>query len=103
MSKQLYRWEGIERPYSTNDVKKLSGSVHIKHTLAQNGASKLWDKLHSLKYVSALGALTGNQAMQQAKAGLDAVYLSGWQVAGQEVLTLVPLKVQQKKNNFKVD
>jgi len=82
MTKQLYRWEGIERPYSTNDVKKLSGSVHIKHTLAQNGASKLWDKLHSLKYVSALGALTGNQAMQQAKAGLDAVYLSGWQVAG---------------------
>jgi len=82
MTKQLYRWEGIERPYSTNDVKKLSGSVHIKYTLAQNGASKLWDKLHSLKYVSALGALTGNQAMQQAKAGLDAVYLSGWQVAG---------------------
>ena len=82
MTKQLYRWEGIERPYSTNDVKKLSGSVHIKHTIAQNGASKLWDKLHSLKYVSALGALTGNQAMQQAKAGLDAVYLSGWQVAG---------------------
>jgi len=82
MTKQLYRWEGIERPYSTNDVKKLSGSVHIEHTLAQNGASKLWDKLHSLKYVSALGALTGNQAMQQAKAGLDAVYLSGWQVAG---------------------
>jgi len=82
MTKQLYRWEGIERPYSTNDVKKLSGSVHIEYTLAQNGASKLWDKLHSLKYVSALGALTGNQAMQQAKAGLDAVYLSGWQVAG---------------------
>jgi len=82
MTKQLYRWEGIERPYSTNDVKKLSGSVHIKYTLAQNGASKLWDKLHSLKYVSALGAVTGNQAMQQAKVGLDAVYLSGWQVAG---------------------
>ena len=82
MTKQLYRWEGIERPYSTDDVKKLSGSVHIKHTLAQIGASKLWDKLHSLKYVSALGALTGNQAMQQAKARLDAVYLSGWQVAG---------------------
>ena len=82
MTKQLYRWEGIERPYSTNDVKRLSGSVHIKHTLAQNGASKLRDKLHSLKYVSALGALTGNQAMQQAKVGLDAVYLSGWQVAG---------------------
>ena len=82
MTKQLYRWEGIERPYSTNDVKKLSGSVHIEHTLAQNGASKLWDKLHSKKYVSALGALTGNQAMQQAKAGLDSIYLSGWQVAG---------------------
>jgi len=82
MTKQLYRWEGIERPYSTNDVKKLSGSVHIKHTLAQNGASKLWNELHQKKYVSALGALTGNQAMQQAKAGLDAVYLSGWQVAG---------------------
>jgi len=82
MTKQLYRWEGIERPYSTNDVKKLSGSVHIEHTLAQNGASKLWDKLHSKKYVSALGALTGNQAMQQAKARLDAIYLSGWQVAG---------------------
>ena len=82
MTKQLYRWEGIERPYSTNDVKKLSGSVHIEHTLAQNGADKLWDKLHSKKYVSALGALTGNQAMQQAKAGLDSIYLSGWQVAG---------------------
>ena len=81
MTKQLYRWEGIERPYSTNDVKRLSGSVHIEHTLAQNGADKLWDKLHSKKYVSALGALTGNQAMQQAKAGLDAIYLSGWQVA----------------------
>ena len=60
----------------------MSGSVHIEHTLAQNGASKLWDKLHSKKYVSALGALTGNQAMQQAKAGLDSIYLSGWQVAG---------------------
>jgi len=82
MTKQLYRWEGIERPYSTNDVKRLSGSVHIEHTLAQNGADKLWDKLHSKKYVSALGALTGNQAMQQAKAGLDSIYLSGWQVAG---------------------
>ena len=82
MTKQLYRWEGIERPYSTNDVKRLSGSVHIEHTLAQKGASKLWDKLHSKKYVSALGALTGNQAMQQAKARLDAIYLSGWQVAG---------------------
>ena len=76
------RWKHIERPYTNEDVKKSSGSVHIEHTLAKNGAQKLWDKIHSQKYVSALGALTGNQAMQQAKAGLDAVYLSGWQVAG---------------------
>ena len=76
------RQKNIRRPYTTEDVKKLSGSVKIQYTLAQNGAEKLWDKLHSKKYVSALGALTGNQAMQQAKAGLDAVYLSGWQVAG---------------------
>ena len=76
------RWKGIERPYSTNDVKKLRGSVSIQYTLAERGASKLYQKLCNQKYVSALGALTGNQAMQQAKAGLDAVYLSGWQVAG---------------------
>ena len=76
------RWNGIERPYSTNDVKKLRGSITIQHTLAETGASKLYQKLCNRKYVSALGALTGNQAMQQAKAGLDAVYLSGWQVAG---------------------
>ena len=76
------RQKNIRRPYTTGDVKKLSGSVKIQYTLAQNGAEKLWNKLHSKKYVSALGALTGNQAMQQAKAGLDAVYLSGWQVAG---------------------
>ena len=76
------RWKGIERPYSTNDVKKLRGSVTIQYTLAEMGASKLYQKLCNKKYVSALGALTGNQAMQQAKAGLDAVYLSGWQVAG---------------------
>jgi len=76
------RWKGIERPYSTNDVKKLRGSVTIQYTLAEMGASKLYQKLCNQKYVSALGALTGNQAMQQAKAGLDAVYLSGWQVAG---------------------
>ena len=82
MKEKLYRWKGIERPYSTNDVKMLSGSVQIQYTLAQNGANKLWNKLHSKNYVSALGALTGNQAMQQAKVGLDAVYLSGWQVAG---------------------
>ena len=76
------RWMNVERPYSPADVKRLSGSVKIEYTLAKNGAEKLWDKLHHSKYVSALGALTGNQAMQQAKAGLDSIYLSGWQVAG---------------------
>ena len=76
------RQKHIQRPYTTQDVKKLSGSIKIEYTLASNGAAKLWDKFHSRKYVSALGALTGNQAMQQAKAGLDSVYLSGWQVAG---------------------
>jgi len=76
------RWKNIERPYSPADVKKLSGSVNIEYTLAKRGAEILWHNLHHTKYVSALGALTGNQAMQQAKAGLDAIYLSGWQVAG---------------------
>ncbi len=75
------RWDGVVRPYSQQDVKRLSGTANIKHTLAENGSKKLWDKLNNLPYVSALGALTGNQALQQAKAGLDAVYLSGWQVA----------------------
>jgi isocitrate lyase len=76
------RQKHIQRPYTPQDVKKLSGSIKIEYTLASNGATKLWDKLYSQKYISALGALTGNQAMQQAKAGLDSVYLSGWQVAG---------------------
>ena len=76
------RWDHVERPYTPADVKRLSGSVKIEYTLAKQGAEKLWNKLHYTKYVSALGALTGNQAMQQAKAGLDAIYLSGWQVAG---------------------
>ena len=81
MSKEN-RWAGVNRPYADSDVKRLSGSVKVEYTLAQNGAEKLWNKLHDLDYVSALGALTGNQAMQQAKAGLDSIYLSGWQVAG---------------------
>jgi isocitrate lyase len=76
------RFKHVERPYSTEDVKRLSGSVKIEHTLAKQGAENLWNKLHTQQYVRALGALTGNQAMQQAKAGLDSVYLSGWQVAG---------------------
>jgi isocitrate lyase len=76
------RWEGVVRPYSSEDVRRLSGSIKIDYTLAKTGAEKLWKKFHSQNYVSALGALTGNQAMQQAKAELDSVYLSGWQVAG---------------------
>ena len=75
------RWNGIERPYSAEDVVRLSGSVEIEHTLAERGAARLWDLLHTEEYVAALGALTGNQAVQQVKAGLKAIYLSGWQVA----------------------
>src|SRR5918998_5288025 len=75
------RWEGITRPYSSEDVDKLRGSVRIEYTLARIGAERLWELLHSEEYVAALGALTGNQALQQVKAGLKAIYLSGWQVA----------------------
>lgn len=75
------RWEGIERTYSAEEVIKLRGSIDIEHTLARRGANKLWQLLHTEEYVHALGALTGNQAVQQAKAGLKAIYLSGWQVA----------------------
>ena len=75
------RWEGIERAYSAEDVAKLRGSIKIEHTLARLGAERLWDLMHSEDYVNALGALTGNQAVQQVKAGLQAIYLSGWQVA----------------------
>ncbi|PEB75969.1 isocitrate lyase [Bacillus thuringiensis] len=75
------RWKGITRPYSAEDVIRLRGSIDIEHTLARRGAEKLWTSLHSEDYINALGALTGNQAMQQVKAGLKAIYLSGWQVA----------------------
>jgi isocitrate lyase len=75
------RWAGIERPYTAEDVVKLSGSVQIEYTLARLGAEKLWKKLNSEHYVAGLGALTGNQAIQEAQAGLQAIYLSGWQVA----------------------
>ena len=75
------RWEGIERPYTAEDVVRLRGSVHIEHTLARLGAEKLWKYVHEEPFVNALGALTGNQAMQQVKAGLKAIYCSGWQVA----------------------
>jgi isocitrate lyase len=75
------RFDGITRPYSVDDVKKLRGSVAIEHTLARLGAQRLWDLLHTRPYVHALGALSGNQAMQMVRAGLSAIYLSGWQVA----------------------
>lgn len=75
------RWKGIERPYSAEDVVRLRGSVQIEQTLAQLGAERLWKQLHTEDYINALGALTGNQAIQQVKAGLKAIYLSGWQVA----------------------
>jgi isocitrate lyase len=75
------RWCGIERPYSPSDVERLRGSILVEHTLARRGAEKLWNLLQTEDYVAALGALTGNQAVQQVKAGLKAIYLSGWQVA----------------------
>ncbi|MGD9582320.1 MAG: isocitrate lyase [Lysobacterales bacterium] len=75
------RWAGVKRPYSAEDVVRLRGSVSIEYSLARRGAEKLWHSLHTEAFVNALGALTGNQAMQQVKAGLKAIYLSGWQVA----------------------
>ncbi|HZG70934.1 MAG TPA: isocitrate lyase, partial [Chondromyces sp.] len=75
------RWKGITRPYSAEDVIKLRGSIDIEHTLARRGAEKLWNLVNTEDFINALGALTGNQAVQQVKAGLKAIYLSGWQVA----------------------
>jgi len=75
------RWKGIKRPYTGEDVTKLQGSIRVEHTLASLGAERLWQLLHRESYVPALGALTGNQAVQQVQAGLTVIYLSGWQVA----------------------
>lgn len=75
------RWAGITRPYSAEDVVRLRGTVPVEHSIAKLGAAKLWNSLNTEDFVNALGALTGNQAMQQVKAGLKAIYLSGWQVA----------------------
>jgi isocitrate lyase len=75
------RWRNLKRPYAAEDVVRLRGRARIEHTLAQRGAEKLWRLLHELPYVHSLGAMTGNQAMQQVKAGVPAIYLSGWQVA----------------------
>ena len=76
------RWKGIKRGYSADDVVRLRGSVQVEHTLAKRGAERLWKSINEEPFVNSLGALTGNQAMQQVKAGLKAIYLSGWQVAG---------------------
>ena len=75
------RWKGITRPYSAEDVVRLRGSVQIEHTLARRGAEKLWNLVNTEDFVPCLGALTGGQAVQQVKAGIKAIYLSGWQVA----------------------
>jgi len=75
------RWDGTIRSYEPGDVRRLRGTVHVEHSLARAGAEKLWSLLHQEKYIAALGALTGNQAVEMAKAGLKAIYLSGWQVA----------------------
>lgn len=75
------RWQGIRRPYKPSDVKRLQGTLRIEYSLAKHGAEVLWDLLHSEPYVAALGAMTGNQAVQQVMAGLKAIYVSGWQIA----------------------
>ena len=75
------RWVGVTRPYGPSDVERLRPSLRIAHTLAETGARKLWSLLNSEDYVAALGAMTGGQAVQQVRAGLKAIYLSGWQVA----------------------
>ena len=76
------RFAGIRRDYTSEDVERLAGSFRIRHTLAEMGAARLWHLLRTEPFVPTLGALTGNQAVQQVKAGLKAIYLSGWQVAG---------------------
>ena len=79
--KENPRWKGIKRGYSAEDVERLRGSVRIEYTLARNGAEKLWKLVNETPFVNCLGALTGGQAVQQVKAGIKAIYLSGWQVA----------------------
>src|SRR3954465_14262373 len=76
------RWKGLKRDYTAADVVRLRGSIQEEHTPARRGAEKLWDLINTNDYINALGALTGNQAVQQVRAGLKAIYLSGWQVAG---------------------
>ena len=107
------RWKGVRRPYSAADVVKLRGSLRVEHTLARRGSEKLWSLLNTEPFVATLGALTGNQALQQVKAGLKAIYLSGWQVAGDAnsagemypdqslyPVNSVPLVVERINNTF---
>jgi isocitrate/methylisocitrate lyase len=86
------RWEGVHRPYSAEDVDRLRGTFQHDHTIARMGAERLWELLHEEKFIRALGALTGNQAVEMVQAGLKAIYLSGWQVAGDanDALTMYP-------------
>ena len=108
------RWKGIQRNYTADDVVRLRGSLHIEHTLAHHGADKLWNMVNNEAYINCLGALTGGQAMQQVKAGIKAIYLSGWQVAadansGAEMypdqslypVDSVPKVVERINNTFK--
>src|SRR5215213_291648 len=78
---QADRWDGIERVYTPEDVRRLRGTVEIEHTLARMGAERLWSLLRERDYLPTLGAVTGNQAVQMVKAGLEGIYVSGWQVA----------------------
>jgi isocitrate lyase len=86
------RWEGVHRPYTAEDVDRLRGTFQHDHTIARMGAERLWELLHEEKFIRALGALTGNQAVEMVQAGLKAIYLSGWQVAGDanDALTMYP-------------
>jgi len=88
------RWKGIRRGYTAEDVVRLRGSIHIEHTLARRGSEKLWKMLNDEPFVNTLGALTGNQALQQVKAGLKAIYLSGWQVAAETSATVTSINTR---------
>ena len=107
------RWKDVKRNYTAEDVVRLRGSLHVEHTLAKRGAEKLWNMVTTEPFVNSLGALTGNQALQQVKAGLKSIYLSGWQVAGDANLAgemypdqslypanSVPMVVQKINNTF---
>jgi len=86
------RWKDVYRPYTAEEVDRLRGTFQHDHTIARMGAEHLWDMLHEQKFIRALGALTGNQAVEMVQAGLKAIYLSGWQVAGDanDALTMYP-------------